>query len=63
MTRLFTLMLVSPVRQNKIKKIFAIILTIFLNVNISYSKYTNEAYFAGGCFWCMEDFFEKTTGV
>ena len=63
MTRLFALMLASPVCQNKIKKIFAIILTIFLNVNISYSKNTNEAYFAGGCFWCMEDFFEKVKGV
>jgi len=45
------------------KKVIAIILAIFLNVNISYSKNTNEAYFAGGCFWCMEDFFEKVKGV
>ena len=45
------------------KKIFAIILAIFLNTSISYPKNINEAYFAGGCFWCMEDFFEKVKGV
>ena len=45
------------------KNIFTIILAIFLNINISYSKSTSEAYFAGGCFWCMEDFFEKVKGV
>ena len=45
------------------KKIFAIILAIFLSSNISYSKNIKEAYFAGGCFWCVEEFFEKTEGV
>ena len=45
------------------KKIFAIILAIFLNTSISYSKNISEAYFAGGCFWCVEEFFEKTKGV
>tara|TARA_B110000438_G_scaffold93999_1_gene93430 strand:+ start:514 stop:1149 length:636 start_codon:yes stop_codon:yes gene_type:complete len=64
MARLFALMLVLPIDQNKkIKKVFAIILAVFINVNISYSKNTNEAYFAGGCFWCMEDSFEKVKGV
>ncbi|HEX9155275.1 MAG TPA: peptide-methionine (S)-S-oxide reductase, partial [Nitrospira sp.] len=24
---------------------------------------TAKAYFAGGCFWCMEEAFEKVTGV
>ncbi len=27
------------------------------------AKNVNEAYFAGGCFWCMEEFFEKVKGV
>ncbi len=45
------------------KKTLAIILVIFFFTNISYSKNINEAYFAGGCFWCVEEFFEKTKGV
>jgi methionine-S-sulfoxide reductase len=44
-------------------KIFAITLAIFLSTSISFAKNINEAYFAGGCFWCMEDFFEKVKGV
>ncbi len=44
-------------------KAFVVLLVIFLNVNISYAKNTKEAYFAGGCFWCMEDVFEKIDGV
>jgi methionine-S-sulfoxide reductase len=44
-------------------KIFVLILLILLNTNISYSKNIREAYFAGGCFWCVEEFFEKTKGV
>ena len=44
-------------------KIFILILLIFLNTNISYAKNIKEAYFAGGCFWCMEDAFEKIKGV
>jgi methionine-S-sulfoxide reductase len=45
------------------KKIFLIILTISLNSNISYAKNIKEAYFAGGCFWCMEEFFENVNGI
>jgi len=44
-------------------KIFAITLAIFLSTSISFAKNINEAYFAGGCFWCMEDFFEKVKGI
>ena len=45
------------------KKILSIILLIFLTPNISSAKNIKEAYFAGGCFWCVEEFFEKTKGV
>ena len=45
------------------KKIFLIILIFLLSSNISYTKNINEAYFAGGCFWCMEEFFEKVDGI
>ena len=45
------------------KKIFFIILIIFFTTNISSAKNIKEAYFAGGCFWCVEEFFEKTKGI
>jgi len=45
------------------KKIFFCILLIFFNSKFSIAKNINEAYFAGGCFWCMEEFFEKVEGV
>ncbi len=45
------------------KKFFAIVLAIILTSNVSYSKTINDAYLAGGCFWCMEDFFEKVKVV
>jgi methionine-S-sulfoxide reductase len=45
------------------KKIFAIFLLILFTSNTSSAKNIKEAYFAGGCFWCVEEFFEKTKGV
>ncbi len=42
------------------------LLVIFLNLIITNSILATEkskAYFAGGCFWCMEESFEKLTGV
>ena len=38
-------------------------LVFFLNFNKSYSDDVSRAYFAGGCFWCMEESFEKISGV
>ena len=38
-------------------------LAFFLSTNISSAKNIKEAYFAGGCFWCMEDAFEKIKGI
>ena len=40
-------------------KYFLIIFIILFNINFSYSAQRDKAYFAGGCFWCMEESFEK----
>ena len=45
------------------KKIFTIIFIIFFTTGASSAKSIKEAYFAGGCFWCMEEFLEKIKGV
>ena len=45
------------------KKILYIILIIIFTSNTSSAKNIKKAYFAGGCFWCVEEFFEKTKGV
>ena len=31
--------------------------------NVGHTQNINSAYFAGGCFWCMEESFEKIEGV
>ena len=38
-------------------------LIILFNFNKVYSENIGKAYFAGGCFWCMEESFEKVNGV
>ncbi len=43
-----------------IKIIF--VLTLIINTS-AVSKEFNKAYFGGGCFWCMEESFEKVEGV
>tara|TARA_B110000438_G_scaffold265710_1_gene279247 strand:+ start:17 stop:598 length:582 start_codon:yes stop_codon:yes gene_type:complete len=45
------------------KKILYIILIIIFTSNTSSAKNIKKSYFAGGCFWCVEEFFEKTKGV
>ena len=45
------------------KKIISIAFAFFLTINITSAKNIKEAYFAGGCFWCMEDSFEKINGI
>ena len=44
-------------------KHFIIIFVIFTNINFSHSAQKDKAYFAGGCFWCMEESFEGLNGV
>ncbi len=45
-----------------ITKYKAIILFLLLHVS-AFSQDLGKAYFAGGCFWCMEESFEKKDGV
>ena len=41
----------------------SIVLFFILPINYAFSENLNKAYFAGGCFWCMEESFEKLEGV
>ena len=44
-------------------KVISLVLFLILPINYALSENLNKAYFAGGCFWCMEESFEKLEGV
>ena len=44
-------------------KIISLFLLLVLPSNYAFSENLSKAYFAGGCFWCMEESFEKLHGV
>ena len=44
-------------------KFFIILIFVFLVNNPSKAFGEDKAYFAGGCFWCVEESFEKLNGV
>ena len=44
------------------KKALLIILFLLLPANLN-AENISKVYFAGGCFWCMEESFEKLNGV
>ena len=44
------------------KKIILTLLLIILSTNL-YASNIQKVYFAGGCFWCMEESFDKVRGV
>ena len=44
-------------------KYLIIIFIILTNTHFAYSAQKDKAYFAGGCFWCVEESFEKLNGV
>jgi peptide-methionine (S)-S-oxide reductase len=45
-----------------LKKIIYIII-IFINLNLNSQNNYSEAYFASGCFWCVESIYESLNGV
>ena len=47
------------------KKLFLYVIFVlfFFNINFVNAENIKHAYFAGGCFWCMEESFEKASGV
>ena len=44
------------------KKIIYIII-LFINLNLNSQTNYSEAYFASGCFWCVESIYESLNGV
>ena len=44
------------------KKILLFVTIFLINLNLGAVE-NKKAYFAGGCFWCMEESFEKLSGV
>ena len=44
-------------------KVIYFVLFLILPINYAFSESLSKAYFAGGCFWCMEESFEKLEGV
>tara|TARA_B100000963_G_scaffold221531_1_gene193111 strand:+ start:36 stop:611 length:576 start_codon:yes stop_codon:yes gene_type:complete len=44
-------------------KYFIIIFIFLTNFDFLYSAEKDKAYFGGGCFWCVEESFEKLNGV
>ena len=45
------------------KTLYYIFLILLFTSKISSAQNSTKAYFAGGCFWCMEESFEKLAGV
>ena len=45
------------------KKFLSIILLFLSSTSFANSPNFEKAYFAGGCFWCMEESFENILGV
>ena len=44
-------------------RLLLLLFYLILPINFALSENLNKTYFAGGCFWCMEESFEKLNGV
>ena len=44
------------------RNFIVIFIFIFFVNNQSYSQELKKTYFGGGCFWCMEEAFDKVEG-
>ncbi len=44
-------------------RLMLLLFYLILPVTFAQSENLNKTYFAGGCFWCMEESFEKLNGV
>ena len=44
------------------KKVILILFIYFINLSV-FATETKKAYFAGGCFWCMEESYDQVDGV
>jgi|TARA_B100002052_G_C15783557_1_gene552740 peptide-methionine (S)-S-oxide reductase len=45
------------------KKFLLIIVALVVNLNSALAQEYSKAYFAGGCFWCVEEYFDDQLGV
>lgn len=45
------------------KKFLLIIVALVVNSNSALAQEYSKAYFAGGCFWCVEEYFDDQMGV
>ena len=43
--------------------LYVFLVLFFFNISLVNAENIRHAYFAGGCFWCMEESFEKESGV
>ena len=56
-------LLINALAFGLIMRFFILIFFSFIFTNPLQASEKGKAYFAGGCFWCVEESFEKLNGV